>query len=84
MLRARVEIKLKKGVVDPEGKNIEKALHLLDFTEVSGVSVSRFVEIIMDEEDKEKAARRVDEMCRKLLANPVINDYTIQVEDMHE
>ncbi|RLC68553.1 MAG: phosphoribosylformylglycinamidine synthase subunit PurS [Chloroflexi bacterium] len=84
MLRARVEIKLKKGVVDPEGKNIEKALHLLDFTEVSGVSVSRFIEIIMDEEDKEKAARRVDEMCRKLLANPVINDYTIQVEDMHE
>jgi len=84
MLRARVEIKLKKGVVDPEGKNIEKALHLLDFTEVSGVSVSRFIEIIMDEQDKEKAARRVDEMCRKLLANPVINDYTIQVEDMHE
>lgn len=84
MLRARVEIKLKRGVVDPEGKNIEKALHLLDFPEVSRVSVSRFIEIVMEGEDRERAAQRVDEMCRKLLANPVINDYTIQVEDMHE
>jgi phosphoribosylformylglycinamidine synthase len=83
MLRVRVEIRLKPGVVDPEGKNIEKALHLLDFDEVKQVSVSRFIELVLAETDVERARTRTEDMCRRLLANPVIHDYRITVDDSH-
>ncbi|HHO56922.1 MAG TPA: phosphoribosylformylglycinamidine synthase, purS protein [Thermoplasmatales archaeon] len=84
MLKAKVEIRLKRGVVDPEGKNITKALHLLNFSEVTKTKVSKVVEIWLETDDRERAMERVDEMCRRLLANPVINDYTIEIEDVHD
>ncbi|MCD6481049.1 MAG: phosphoribosylformylglycinamidine synthase subunit PurS [Thermoplasmata archaeon] len=84
MLKAKVEIRLKRGVVDPEGKNITKALHLLNFNEVTKTKVSKVVEIWLETDDRERAMERVDEMCRRLLANPVINDYTIEIEDVHD
>jgi len=84
MLRAKVEIRLKKGVVDPEGRNITKALHLLNFKEVKETKVSKEMYILLDMDDREKAMQRVDEMCRRLLANPVINDYSIEIEDIHD
>ena len=79
MLKARVEIRLKKGVVDPEGKNVKKALNLLHFTEVKNVRVAKIFEIEMEITDEEKARERIDAMCRRLLANPVINDYKIEI-----
>jgi len=78
-MKARVEIRLKKGIVDPEGKNITKALNLLHFEEVKNVKVSKIFEIEMEEMDKKKALERIDAMCRRLLANPVINDYKIEI-----
>ncbi|MCD6330900.1 MAG: phosphoribosylformylglycinamidine synthase subunit PurS [Thermoplasmata archaeon] len=82
MLKATVVIRLKKGVVDPEGKNVKKALHLLHFKEVEEVKSAKLFEIFLNETDKEKALKRLEEMCRKLLANPVINEYTIEIEDV--
>ena len=82
MLKAKVVIKLKKGVVDPEGKNVKKALHLLHFKEVEEVKSAKLFEIFLNETDKEKALKILEEMCRKLLANPVINEYTIEIEDV--
>jgi len=79
MFRARVEIKLKKGISDPEGKNILKALHLLGFEEVKEVKMAKVTEIFMDGEEKE-VEKRVKEMCNRLLTNPVIHDYTITIE----
>jgi len=79
MLVAKVEIKLKKGMVDPEGKNVMKALNLLHFKEVINVRTSKVFEIELDIEDEEEAKKRVFEMCRRLLANPVINDYSIDI-----
>jgi len=84
MFKAKIEIKLKKGVVDPEGKNIVKALHLLNFNEVKNVKVSKLIEIIIDENERGEAMKKADEMCRKLLANPVIHDYSIEIEDIHD
>jgi len=80
MLRVKIEIRLKKGVVDPEGKNIAKALHLLHFKEVEEVKVSKLIEIFLNEENEERAKERAEEMCKKLLANPIINEYRISVE----
>ncbi len=82
MLKATVVIRLKKGVVDPEGKNVKKALHLLHFKEVEEVKSAKLFEIFLNETDKEKALKILEEMCRKLLANPVINEYTIEIEDV--
>ena len=81
---AQVKISLKEGVVDPEGKNIIKSLHLLDFSEVKDVKVSRVFEITLDLDNDSHAKGRVEEMCKKLLANPVINDYSISFKDCHE
>ncbi|RLF47210.1 MAG: phosphoribosylformylglycinamidine synthase [Thermoplasmata archaeon] len=83
MLKAKIEIRLKKGVVDPEGKNIAKALNLLHFKEVKEVKVAKIIEIFLEGNDVEKARERAEEMCKKLLANPVINEYTISIEHVH-
>lgn len=76
MPRVRVEVHLKKGVTDPEGDAVLKALRLLGFEEVTGVHTVKVFEIEMG--GGAKAAKgRAEEMCRKLLANPVIHDFRI-------
>ena len=70
-MRARVLIRPKAGILDPQGIAVERALPALGFSGVSNVHVGRLVEL--DVED----AERLDEMCRKLLANPLIEDYEI-------
>ena len=78
-MRARVEIHLKKGVTDPEGDNVLKALKLLGFSSVNGVRSIKVFEIDVSERTTAKARTAVEEMCRKLLANPVIHDYRIDL-----
>ena len=79
MAVAEVRITLKKGVADPEGKNTLKALELLGFKGVREVRSVKVFEI--DVEGKKKdVEKRVEEMCRKLLANPVIHNYSIDVK----
>jgi len=79
-VRARVEIHLKKGVADPEGDNVLKALKLLGFSSVGGVRSIKVFEIDVAERTTAKTRGAIVEMCRKLLANPVIHDYRIKVE----
>jgi phosphoribosylformylglycinamidine synthase len=85
-----VTIKLKEGVADPEGENTKKALNLLGFREVRRVKTMKIFRIGIEkqnqgekaEEEEEGAPevnKTVEEMCRKLLANPVIHDYTITI-----
>lgn len=80
MTTAQVQIHLKKGVADPEGGNTLKALKLLGFDSAVDVKSARLFEIFLDEDDPDKAKQIVEEMCRKLLANPVIHDYTISLK----
>lgn len=78
MAIAEVRITLKKGVADPEGKNTLKALELLGFKGVRDVRTLKVFEIEVDGRKKE-VEKKVEEMCRKLLANPVIHNYSITV-----
>ena len=78
-MRARVEIHLKKGVTDPEGDNVLKALKLLGFSSVTAVRSIKVFEIDVSERTPAKVRTAVEEMCRKLLANPVIHDYRIEL-----
>ncbi len=78
-----VTIKLKHGITDPEGENVKKALNLLGFKNVHGVKSMKTYQIALEPEtardEEETVKQEVEEMCRKLLANPVIHDYDIQV-----
>ena len=79
MTIVEVRIELKKGVADPEGENTRKALELLGF-DVKRVRSVRVFDIEVEEEDERKAVEEVEEMCRKLLANPVIHRYSVSVK----
>lgn len=77
----RIEVKLKPVVLDPQGKAVLNALSGLGFTGVSNARVGKIVEITMEGESAEEVMRRADEMCRKLLSNPVIEDSSIEITE---
>ena len=80
MYVARVRIELKKGVSDPEGSNTLKALHLLGFTDVDRVSTERIIRLRVSAPDAASARSTAERACRRLLTNPVIHDFSIEVE----
>jgi len=80
-LHARVYITPKKGVLNPQGKAIEHSLHSLGFEEVGDVSLGKYVEMSLTDTDPQRAESRLDEMCRKLLANGVIEDYRFELSE---
>lgn len=80
MYHARIKIGLKKGVSDPEGNNTLKALHLLGFDNVTGVHTERTVILTLKSKAKDAAKAEAEKACRRLLTNPVIHDYEIEVE----
>lgn len=74
----RVTITRKEGLSDPEGATSRKALVDLGFTEVEDVSFGRIITVVVDEDDPDRARQRLDEMCSKLLANPVMEQYSVE------
>ena len=74
-MRARVTVRLKSAVLDPQGEAIERALKGLGFTGVANVRVGKIVELDVDAAD----TKRLGEMADQLLANPVIEDYAVEV-----
>jgi len=81
MYEAKVKIGLKKGVSDPEGANTLKALHLLGFNTVKEAKTIRTVDLLMDGKNKEEVKKKVEQMCERLLTNPVIHTYEIEIEE---
>ena len=79
--RVKIHVTLKNGVLDPQGKAIEGALGSLGFEGVASVRQGKFIEIEVAEDDPERALDQVDAMCRQLLANTVIENYRIDIED---
>ena len=78
-MKARVHVPLKNGVLDPQGKAVHHALQGLGFAGVNDVRQGKFIELELDGSDVEKARAEVKEMCEKLLANTVIEDYSIEL-----
>jgi|TARA_R110002096_G_scaffold416576_3_gene619672 phosphoribosylformylglycinamidine synthase subunit PurS len=79
-LKARVHITLKNGVLDPQGKAIQHALDALGFSGVDDVRQGKYIELDLTETDKAKAEANVEEMCKKLLSNMVIENYSIDID----
>jgi phosphoribosylformylglycinamidine synthase PurS subunit len=78
---ARINVMLKEGIADPQGQTIERALPALGYDGVSSVRVGKVIELTVDATDEESARQKVNEMCERLLANPVIESYDVIVED---
>jgi len=78
-MRSRVLIRLKPGILDAQGASVRRALEGLGFPEVVDVRVGKVIDLDLDGLDREAARRRIDEMCARLLVNPVIEDFTIEM-----
>jgi len=78
-VKAIVNIQLKQGVLDPQGKAVHHALGALGFKDVKDVRIGKQIVLELDQSDPEKAKAEVKEMCEELLANTVIEDYDIEI-----
>jgi len=81
MLEAEIYITLKKTVSDPQGLTIKHALESLGYKNLEEVRVGKLVTIKLSSKDKKKAKQKLDEMCQKLLANPIIEDYHFKIKE---
>ena len=82
MYLAKVHVTLKPTVNDPQGLTIKGALHDLDFQNVSRVRVGKYMEVVLNEKSRTKAEAQVEDMCRRLLANLVIERYRFELEEV--
>lgn len=78
-MKAKVFVTLRNGVLDPQGKAITHALHTLGFSDVMDVRQGKFFEVQLQGDDKEKNKQMLTQICEKLLANSVIEDYSFEV-----
>ncbi|RMH41864.1 MAG: phosphoribosylformylglycinamidine synthase subunit PurS [Deltaproteobacteria bacterium] len=79
-MKARIYVTLKPGVLDPQGQAVRGTLSRLGFEEVADVRIGKYVEIELTEMDADRARARLDDMCRRLIANTVIEDYRIEID----
>ena len=82
MYLAKIYISLKPTVNDPQGLTIKGALHNLGFTEVASVRMGKYMEVKVGENDQNRAREQVNQMCSKLLANPIIEDYRFEMQEI--
>ncbi len=80
-MKVIVNIQLKEGVLDPQGKAVYHALLALQFDEVEDVRIGKQIILHVENENREKTLKRVEEMCEELLANTVIETYSIEMGD---
>lgn len=80
MYKANIRITLRPSILDPQGKATRQALDSLGYTSIDRVRMGKFVEMWIDEPDEAAALRVVEAACEKLLANPVMEDFAIEVE----
>ncbi len=78
--KATINVTLKKSVLDPQGKTVLHALESMGFEDAKDLRVGKYFELVLDQPEKEKAEASVRQMCDRLLTNPVIEDYTFELE----
>ncbi len=81
IFRAQAYVTLKEGVLDPQGQTVQGALRSLGYAEVDEVRIGKFIEIKLEAQDETSARRAVEEMCERLLANPVLERYRVEIEE---
>ncbi|OGW81727.1 MAG: phosphoribosylformylglycinamidine synthase [Omnitrophica bacterium RIFCSPLOWO2_12_FULL_44_17] len=82
MYKAKINVTLKKSVLDPQGKTVLQAVHSLGFHSAQEMRVGKYFELSLNSTDRVKAEQELKAMCAELLVNPVIEDYTFQLEEV--
>jgi len=80
MFQSKVRITLRKSILDPQGKAVEHAVATLGVRGVRDVRMGKFIEFLVDQPSEAEARRTTEEVCKKLLANPVMEDYHFEIE----
>lgn len=78
IIKARVLVRLKRGILDVQGSAVKRALAGLGYTDLVELRIGKIIELEVDAQDRTAAAARVEEMCRKLLANPITEDFAVE------
>lgn len=79
MYLAKIKITLRKSILDPQGKAVEHSLHSLGYNNIKDIRIGKFIELKINASTDEEANRITEEACKKLLANPVMEDYNFEV-----
>jgi phosphoribosylformylglycinamidine synthase len=79
-MKAKIYVTPKKAVLDPQGKAVANALHSLGYAAVGDVHIGKYMEIELKGTDQAAAKKQLDEMCHRILSNPVIEDYRFELE----
>lgn len=80
MYKAKIIVTLRKTILDPQGKAVEHSLHSLGYTQCSNTRIGKFIELDVDTDDKKKAVEIIEEAGKKLLSNPVMEDFSFTLE----
>jgi phosphoribosylformylglycinamidine synthase len=80
MYKVKVYVTLRESVLDPQGGAVKRALHTMKYSEVEEVRIGKYMELTLNNTDD--VEKRIDEMCSKLLANTVIEDYRYEIEEV--
>ncbi|MDR4495382.1 MAG: phosphoribosylformylglycinamidine synthase subunit PurS [Nitrospirales bacterium] len=81
MIKAKIFVTLKEGILDPQGRAVQQSLRILGFSSVDDVRIGKFLEVDVQETDKSAAEIQVQSMCERLLVNPVIENYRYELLD---
>ncbi|MGH2567691.1 MAG: phosphoribosylformylglycinamidine synthase subunit PurS [Bacteroidota bacterium] len=84
MFHAKIIVTLRASILDPQGKAVEQGIHSMGYREVRDVRIGKFIEMNLAVASKEEAKRITGEVCEKLLANPVMEDFSFTVEEVHQ
>lgn len=77
--KAIIEITLRKGILDVQGKAVEHALHSIEFKNINDVRIGKLVELSINAETKDRALDQIANACKQLIANPIIEDFKIEI-----
>ena len=83
MYSARIKVTLRKSILDPQGKAVEHSIQSLGYKNIVDTRIGKFVELKIDSSSQEEAQLITDEVCKKLLANPVMEDYVFEVVNVN-
>ena len=79
MYTANIKVKLRKSILDPQGKTVEHSLLSLGFDKVKDTRIGKYIELKLDVDSEDEAKKLTDDICKKLLANPVMEDYEFNI-----
>jgi phosphoribosylformylglycinamidine synthase len=78
---AKIRITLRKGILDVQGKTVENALHSLSYDNMNNIRIGKYVELSINAENLDQAHNQVNDACKNLIANPIIEDYTFEIDE---